>query len=327
MCGSSTGQPVMTYKDGSIFDSGAFMTTTDSLQLIWSYCNDDADQGNPKDTIQCGSDDNLNVNRPVYLDRLCDNRRDCHNGEDEAGEAGGLAECIPAEIINDGSAWDGCCGNYFLDGVELVPGANDFNGSPTYVNPSDTSRALVRMSNGRWAYSAEGIPSSNSFAIFGGQPVDTGSTCPPTDNTLVGWADGGVLAGTPFEITCKMGGFQLFNAVDECAEGTHTCVDEAVCTDTPGSFRCDCPASVPGQTQVVGDGLANGTGCTTIILEDECANGNNNCPSVCTDEVEGFTCSCTSNQVDDSANQDGTSCIGTLFLPPFQIIIIRSYRL
>ena len=48
MCGSSTGQPVMTYKDGSIFDSGAFMTTTDSLQLIWSYCNDDADQGNPK---------------------------------------------------------------------------------------------------------------------------------------------------------------------------------------------------------------------------------------------------------------------------------------
>ena len=45
MCGSSTGQPVMTYKDGSIFDSGAFMTTTDSLQLIWSYCNGDADQG------------------------------------------------------------------------------------------------------------------------------------------------------------------------------------------------------------------------------------------------------------------------------------------
>ena len=80
-------------------------------------------------------------------------------------------------------------------------------------------------------------------------------------------------------------------------------------------------------SEVVGDGLANGTGCTTIILEDECADGNNNCPSVCTDEVEGFTCSCTSNQVDDSANQDGTSCIGTLFLPPFQIIIIRSYRL
>ena len=59
--------------------------------------------------------------------------------------------------------------------------------------------------------------------------------------------------------------------------------------------------------------MSDGTGCTTIDLVDECATGQNNCPSVCTDEIEGFTCSCTSNQVDDSANQDGTSCIG-LFL-------------
>ena len=63
MCGSSTGQPVMTFKDGSIFDSGAFMTTTDSLQLIWSYCNDDADQGNPK--VSFILDDSTEIGKAV----------------------------------------------------------------------------------------------------------------------------------------------------------------------------------------------------------------------------------------------------------------------
>ena len=39
-CGTNGKGPVMTYHDGSFFDSGQFMTTTDALQIQWSYCRE-----------------------------------------------------------------------------------------------------------------------------------------------------------------------------------------------------------------------------------------------------------------------------------------------
>lgn len=37
-CGTNGRGPVMTYYDGTFFDSGQFMTTTDAMQIQWQYC-------------------------------------------------------------------------------------------------------------------------------------------------------------------------------------------------------------------------------------------------------------------------------------------------
>ena len=39
-CGSNGDGPVMTFHDGSRFESGKFMTTTDSLQINTYYCKE-----------------------------------------------------------------------------------------------------------------------------------------------------------------------------------------------------------------------------------------------------------------------------------------------
>ena len=37
-CGTNGKGPVMTFADGSLFQGGQFLTTTDALQLQWKYC-------------------------------------------------------------------------------------------------------------------------------------------------------------------------------------------------------------------------------------------------------------------------------------------------
>ncbi|MBI5534774.1 MAG: S8 family serine peptidase [Deltaproteobacteria bacterium] len=70
--------------------------------------------------------------------------------------------------------------------------------------------------------------------------------------------------------------------IDECSLGKHDCSVHATCTNTPGSWQCQCKSPYSG----------NGKVC----LADECALGLDDCDvhATCKDEVEGYTCICAS---------------------------------
>ncbi len=124
--------------------------------------------------------------------------------------------------------------------------------------------------------------------------------------------------------------------VDECADATDNCADNATCTNEAGSFSCACNpgfdgdgvtcddidectagtddcganaecANIPGgftctcAAGYVGDGVT----CADI---DECARGTDNCDAAaaCTNVDGSFTCACGSGYVD--TNGDGTDC-------------------
>ena len=55
----------MTYKDGSTFESGPFMTTTDSLQIVYTYCDQDV-ATHANEFVNCPTNDKTSVLRPVY---------------------------------------------------------------------------------------------------------------------------------------------------------------------------------------------------------------------------------------------------------------------
>lgn len=69
-CGTNGQGPVMTTLDGSMFPAGAFMTTTDSLQLSEYYCANTEYELKP--IVQCQDPDKLGIVRPLFLDRVCD---------------------------------------------------------------------------------------------------------------------------------------------------------------------------------------------------------------------------------------------------------------
>uniref|UniRef100_A0A0G4I1U1 EGF-like domain-containing protein n=1 Tax=Chromera velia CCMP2878 TaxID=1169474 RepID=A0A0G4I1U1_9ALVE len=69
--------------------------------------------------------------------------------------------------------------------------------------------------------------------------------------------------------------------IDECSEMQHDCHSNATCTNSDGSFSCDC------NTGFFGDGVS----CSDI---DECAGGNHTCEgnSTCVDVEGSFECPC-----------------------------------
>ena len=46
----------------------------------------------PKEYQNCSTVDQFGFERPVFIDRICDNRADCPNNEDENGL---MAQCLP----------------------------------------------------------------------------------------------------------------------------------------------------------------------------------------------------------------------------------------
>lgn len=81
--------------------------------------------------------------------------------------------------------------------------------------------------------------------------------------------------------------------IDECAAGTDTCDDDAICTDTLGGFECACPDGY------VGDGFT----CDEV---DECADGTAVCSEYaeCQNTPGSFECVC-----NEGFKGDGFICI------------------
>jgi len=71
--------------------------------------------------------------------------------------------------------------------------------------------------------------------------------------------------------------------IDECSLGSHNCHADATCTDTDGSFSCDCNAGYDG----------TGVVCSNI---DECSLGSHDChaDATCIDTDGSYTCDCDS---------------------------------
>ena len=86
--------------------------------------------------------------------------------------------------------------------------------------------------------------------------------------------------------------------VDECgSEELNNCNANAVCTDSNGSFTCNC-----------NDGfIGNGIDCTDV---DECTIDTDNCHTnaTCTNNPGSFDCGCNSGYAGD-----GTICKGFVF--------------
>jgi len=107
-------------------------------------------------------------------------------------------------------------------------------------------------------------------------PCNNGGTCTDTGtNSFSCNCD-----GTGFEgVTCDAD-------INECTDGTDNCDVNATCTNTPGSFTCECNAGFEG----------DGTSCTEI---DACVNNpcdvNASCtdlPPPAADNAAGRTCDC-----------------------------------
>ncbi|XP_078594617.1 uncharacterized protein LOC144872403 isoform X2 [Branchiostoma floridae x Branchiostoma japonicum] len=83
----------------------------------------------------------------------------------------------------------------------------------------------------------------------------------------------------------------FYGDVDECADGTDNCHAQATCTNTDGSFTCDCTEGYSG----------NGVNCTDV---DECADGTDNChaQATCTNTDGSFTCDCTEGYSGNGVN-------------------------
>jgi hypothetical protein len=90
--------------------------------------------------------------------------------------------------------------------------------------------------------------------------------------------------GMPGDCTCNKGyegtGVECIDA-NECERGSHDCADDAVCTNTPGSFTCACKPGFEG----------NGRFCTDL---DECAEKTDDCDAhaTCKNTPGSYTCTC-----------------------------------
>ena len=90
---------------------------------------------------------------------------------------------------------------------------------------------------------------------------------------------------------------RLHETDEECTTcAPHQCVWNAECTDTWGSYTCECDTGYSG----------NGNNCSN---DNECIDNTDNCDvnASCTDTEGSFTCSCNDGYVGD-----GTSCNGTV---------------
>jgi len=96
------------------------MTTTDAIEVRAKYCSAPFE----KETVSCSSSDILGKTHLVFADRLCDNFRDCQDGEDE----GVLSEC---ETVGPPTP-NNCCETMFFNGEECTYDS-EFGGKDSWI--------------------------------------------------------------------------------------------------------------------------------------------------------------------------------------------------
>ena len=105
--------------------------------------------------------------------------------------------------------------------------------------------------------------------------------------------------------------------VNECTAESHTCHEQALCTDTPLGFDCDCSDGYTGNG--FDDTVENSTGCTIVCPtghsssdnltcedDDECALTTDDCPpnEVCVNTSGSFECILISDEPDGVAEHN-----------------------
>lgn len=84
-------------------------------------------------------------------------------------------------------------------------------------------------------------------------------------------------------IVCLYAGRFLFLARNECADGSHNCDKNALCTDTSASYECTCNLGYQG----------NGFKCVDV---NECTAGTHRCDANarCDNNEGSYACTCNS---------------------------------
>ncbi|CAG5104451.1 Oidioi.mRNA.OKI2018_I69.chr1.g1260.t1.cds [Oikopleura dioica] len=261
-CGSiSSDYPVMTTKTGVTFSSGVRMTTTDAIQVSSKYCAAPLE----KETVSCSSSDILGKTHSVFTDRLCDNFRDCPNGEDENGELS------PCEAVGGQLRW------------AVAKRCSSMNKS-AFMTQNSASIYFV-METGSW-YVGEGPQPediSDGWRYFDDikGDIEGGDWCPP--QTV--WNRGNAVAckvkpvTTDFcadevcagnlvcvnrldqgECICKSPNFMKdgFCTIpeNECESNSHNCTEDEICKDLQDGYECQPNPSV-------GDDDC----CRTVVME------------------------------------------------------------
>ena len=214
--------PIATLKNGETFNFDARMTTTDVLQLMWVYCEDKSAAYIPKETVTCTSEDRVvaGFHRPVFVDRLCDNRVDCREAEDELG---GLGQCIPVQPPTA----NGCCSLLIVRGVECAY-VSQINGHDAYQCADDDDHVIYYHNNQRWLSALSGFPTGGGYSFNLYEITD--NACPPIGL----WSSGGQF--TPQYVFCKADGVDQEDGCDP-----NPCGPNANCVDLFDGYRCECP--------------------------------------------------------------------------------------
>ena len=280
----STSLPVATLKDGSLFNNGARLTTTDALQIQNKYCKMKDTSFIFKEHLICDGKDAVGLDHPVFVDRYCDNFPDCPDGSDEDGS---VIQCD----LNITLTENGCCNTYVMNGEEFVYGGI-YNGRDYFnsTNPnSDNIHLIPSFDFSTWYRSVTSIDQR----IYYNGYAKSATSCPPTN---VNWISANDIAIPP--PICKSMGPIMTNY---CAQSN--CHADAECTNTLESFTCTC------RYGYVGDGVD----CEALPVEDECTTGNNLCDvigGVCTDTAFSYTCSCDTGFWDVNPDDPGRQCDG-----------------
>ena len=97
----------------------------------------------------------------------------------------------------------------------------------------------------------------------------------------------------------------LFHAdINECTRKIDSC--DELCINTPGSYRCDCPAGFELQYDQ--------QSCADI---DECARGTSSCSQACINTHGSFRCECSFGY---TLSPDSQTCVGKFLSNYFKVL-------
>ena len=102
--------------------------------------------------------------------------------------------------------------------------------------------------------------------------------------------------------------------IDECSLGLDSCVENADCTDTEGSYTCMCSSGYTGDGLSSCTGKLNAIQCYSPLLDqmlfsdiDECDLGTDMChqQATCTDTDGSYSCTCNSGYTGNGLECNG----------------------